>query len=85
MSKREKPTTAKKSIKIYQYRLYPTRKQTRMLEEWLSLCCEVYNAALDERKSAYRIAGVSLSYEDQSRELPGCDDSLRLPRQGLLE
>jgi putative transposase len=74
MSKREKPTTAKKSIKIYQYRLYPTRKQTLMLEEWLSLCCEVYNAALDERKSAYRIAGVSLSYEDQSRELPGCKE-----------
>src|SRR6266568_5405623 len=74
MSKREKTTTAKKPIKIYQYRLYPTRKQTRTLEEWLGLCCEVYNAALDERKSAYRIAGVSLSYEDQCRELPGCKE-----------
>jgi len=32
----------------------------------------VYNATLDERKSAYRLAGVSLSYEDQSGELPAC-------------
>ena len=72
MSKREKPTTAKKPTKTYLFRLYPTRKQTRTLEEWLGLCCEVYNAALDERKSAFRMAGVSLSYEDQCRELPGC-------------
>jgi len=63
---------AKKLTKTYLFRLYPTRKQTRTLEEWLGLCCEVYNAALDERKSAFRIAGVSLSYEDQCSELPGC-------------
>src|SRR6266436_670434 len=74
MSKREKPTEAKKPTKTYLFRLYPTRKQTRTLEEWLGLCCEVYNAALDERKSASRMAGVSLSYEDQCSELPGCKE-----------
>ena len=72
MSERGKPTTSKKPTKTYLFRLYPTRKQTRTLEEWLGLCCEVYNAALDERKSAFRMAGVSLSYEDQCSELPGC-------------
>jgi putative transposase len=72
MSKREKPPSATKLTKTYLFRLYPTRKQMRTLETWLGLCCEVYNAALDERKSAYRMAGVSLSYEDQCRELPGC-------------
>ena len=72
MSKREKPQKEKKRTKTYQFRLYPTRKQTRMLEEWLVLCCETYNAALDERKSAYRVAGVSLSYENQCAELPAC-------------
>lgn len=41
---------------------------------WLGLCCEVYNAALDERKSAYRMAGVSLSYEQQCAELPDCKE-----------
>jgi putative transposase len=45
-----------------------------MLEVWLGLCCEVYNAALDERKSASRMAGVSLSYEDQCAELPECKE-----------
>jgi putative transposase len=72
MSKREKQPKAKKPTKTYLFRLYPTRKQTRTLEEWLHLCCNVYNAALDERKSAYRMAGISLSYEDQCAELPGC-------------
>src|SRR5215470_16329767 len=36
------------------------------------ICCQLYNAALDERKSAYRMADVSLSYEQQCAELPGC-------------
>src|SRR6266436_5956460 len=74
MSKREKPTEAKKPTKTYLFRLYPTRKQTRTLEEWLVLCCETYNAALDERKSASRMAGGSLSYEEQCAELPGCKE-----------
>jgi putative transposase len=81
MSKREKPPTAKKLTKTYLFRLYPTRKQTRTLDEWLGLCCEVYNTALDERKSAYRMAGVSLSYEDQCAELPAC----KLERPELAE
>jgi putative transposase len=50
MSKREKSTKEKKPTKTYQFRLYPTQKQERTLEHWLVLCCEVYNAALDERK-----------------------------------
>jgi putative transposase len=32
----------------------------------------VYNAALDERRSAYRMAGISLSYAHQCAELPEC-------------
>ncbi len=60
--------------KTYQFRIYPTRKQTQTLEEWLGLCCQVYNAALDERRSAYRMAGVSLSYAHQCAELPECKE-----------
>lgn len=60
--------------KTYRFRIYPTRRQTRVLEEWLGLCCEVYNAALDERRSAYRVAGVSLSYAHQCAELPACKE-----------
>ena len=74
MSKREKPKKEKKPTRSYQFRLYPTRKQEQKLEGWLVVCCETYNAALDERKSAYRMVGVSLSYEDQCAELPGCKE-----------
>jgi putative transposase len=56
----------------FRYRLYPTKKQQRLLIEWLELCCDVYNAALDERKSAYRVAGVSIDYTQQCAELHGC-------------
>src|SRR5258708_4678667 len=72
MPKQEKQPKTKKPTKTYQFRIYPTKKQMRILNEWLVVCCEVYNAALDERKSAYRMAGVSLSYEQQSAELPAC-------------
>jgi putative transposase len=61
-------------IKAYRYRIYPTKKQTRLLSEWLALCCEVYNAALQERRDAYRTAGVSLDYSHQCAELPECKD-----------
>ena len=89
MSKREKPPKEKNPTKTYPFRLYPTHKQERTLEHWLVLCCEVYNAALDERKSAYRMAGVSLSYEDQCAELPGCKevrpDLAEVPSQVLQD
>jgi putative transposase len=68
----KKPKKDAKPRKTYHFRIYPTDKQEKRLEEWLGLSCEVYNAALDERKSAYRMAGVSLSYESQCAELPGC-------------
>ena len=58
--------------KTYQYRLYPTKGQQTMLNKWLALCCEVYNAALQERRDAYHMAGQSLSYSHQCSELPSC-------------
>jgi len=89
MSKREKQTQTKKPTKTYRYRIYPTKKQTRILNCWLFLCCEVYNAALDERKSAYRMAGVSLSCEHQSAELTECKevrpDLSEVPSQALQD
>jgi putative transposase len=60
--------------KTFQYRLYPTHKQQTLLKAWLVLCCEVYNAALQERRDAYRMTGVSLSYAHQCAELPHCKE-----------
>ena len=37
---------------------------------WLNLCRELYNAALEERISSYKITGKSLSTYDQHKHLP---------------
>ena len=60
--------------KTYQFRMYPTKKQETTLNAWLALCCQVYNAALQERRDAYRMAGISLGFAHQCAELPACKD-----------
>jgi putative transposase len=57
--------------RAYKYRLYPTRAQAEKLDRVLDLCRELYNAALQERRDAYRMAGVTITYYAQKRELPG--------------
>lgn len=55
--------------KTYQYRLFPTRQQVLALEGQLAEACALYNAALQERRDAYRKAHTSLSYYDQANQL----------------
>jgi len=59
-----------KTRKTYKYRLYPTKNQTVILDEQLGLCCELYNAALQERRDAYLIAHKSINFRSQSDQLP---------------
>lgn len=40
------------------------------MERTLDLCRELYNAALQERRDAWRIRGVSRTYADQCADLP---------------
>src|SRR5260370_14051419 len=56
--------------KAYRYRIYPTKKQERILNAQLALCCELYNAALQERRDAYRMCGQTISFTEQSAQLP---------------
>ena len=53
----------------FRYRLYPTRKQAEFLTAQLGEACRLYNAALQERRDAYRISGKSLNYYDQANQL----------------
>jgi putative transposase len=48
--------------KCYRYRLYPTKEQAVHLQWALELCRELYNAALQERRDAYDMARVKVSY-----------------------
>lgn len=60
--------------KTYKFRLYPTARQKRKLEEWFGLSCELYNAALQERRDAWVINRVNISYKDQNKQLTEIKD-----------
>jgi putative transposase len=64
---RKKSKSVKKAFK---YRLYPTRKQSDALQFTLDRNRELYNAALTERREAWRMSRISISYNDQSAQLP---------------
>jgi putative transposase len=55
--------------KTFQYRIYPTKKQQTTLNRWFALRCETYHAALQERRDAYRMAGVAVGFAQQCAEL----------------
>jgi putative transposase len=50
--------------------VHPNKQQEEKLFWTLHRCRELYNAALCERKDAYRMAGKSISYYEQKRDLP---------------
>ena len=62
------------SKQAYTFRLYPTRKQLQTLTWTVDRCRELYNAALQERRDAYRMAGKHITYYDQANQLPDIKD-----------
>ena len=56
-------------VVTFRYRLLPTKAQHRALEQILESQRQLYNAALEERIGAYRKAGKSISYIDQTKGL----------------
>src|SRR5215472_11932050 len=57
--------------KTYKYKLNPTPEQEQALECVLWRCRMLYNAALEERKTASERCHVSVTYYQQKAELPG--------------
>jgi putative transposase len=57
-------------MKSYKYRLKTSAKVIAIFESWLALLCELYNAALQERRDAYRINHLSINYKAQANQLP---------------
>ena len=57
-------------MKAYRYKLKPSAKIIAIFESWLTLLCELYNAGLQERRDAYRINHLSISYKAQANQLP---------------
>jgi putative transposase len=55
--------------RAYTFRLRPTARQHVALGHCLASHRELYNAALQERRDAWRLRGTGVSYRDQSAQL----------------
>lgn len=64
------------TLKAFKYKLSPTKTQAHQLDHTLYLCRQLYNAALQERVTAYRKCGVSISRFQQDKYLPEIKQAL---------
>ena len=55
--------------RAFKFRAYPTRPQEGRAARLLTDHCDLYNAALEERREAWRMRQVSVSYGMQSAQL----------------
>jgi putative transposase len=60
----------------YRYQLLPMPAQEQVLERTLMLRRQVYNAAIGERRAAWRIRGVTVTYYQQKAELPDITEAM---------
>jgi putative transposase len=56
--------------KMFQYRIFPTKKQVTRLNETLEECRWLYNHLLEQRKSTYEQTGNGLSLYQQQSTFP---------------
>ncbi len=58
------------NVRVYRYRLYPTREQAIRLDLWLMRCRHLYNDMLSHRIYAWQMARARIDYYDQQNALP---------------
>ena len=56
-------------LRTFKYRIYPNKTQEKILEETLFLCCDLYNAALQERREAWKMRHISIKFYDQTYQI----------------
>ena len=54
--------------KTFRYRIYPTKGQDVALTQQLREACTMYNAALQERRDAWKLAGKSIGLAQATLE-----------------
>ena len=64
-------------IRAFKYRIYPTCKQAASLHWTLDRCRELYNAALQERREAWKYEKKYISAFDQINDLPEIKRDIR--------
>ena len=67
--------------KTFKYRIYPTGKQTRLLESQLEECRWLYNHWLAQKRDSYEATGKSPGLYDQQKEL----SALKVDRPALAQ
>lgn len=55
--------------RAFKYPLHPTPEQEATLEQWLGVCCDLYNAALQERREAWLLQRRNVTKYDQHKSL----------------
>lgn len=63
--------------KAFKYRLYPNKTTEMKFNFVLNRCRELYNAALSERRDAWKYAHKSVTYNQQQNDLPEIKHELR--------
>lgn len=57
------------TVRVFRFRLYPTKPQEAAMLETLRLTRTLYNAGLEQRIAAYRKQGKTVTAYDQQKEL----------------
>ncbi len=58
-------------MKAFKFKIIrPSKEIVAKFVQILSLCRELYNAGLQERRDAYKLNQISISYQDQQNQLP---------------
>lgn len=77
-------------LRAYRFPLRPLVHQRTTFERWRLQCCELYNAALQQRRDGWKRGGCSIGFAQQCKELTdlrGEDDYRATPvhlQQGVL-
>ena len=66
-------------LRTFQFRLYPNATQRSALELVLRDNAETYNAALQERRDAWKLERKAIPYRMQQDDLRNCDGMSGLP------
>lgn len=57
-------------MKSYKFKLKPSKRIENEFLEWLDVCRELYNSALQERRDAWKLNKISVNYYSQAAQLP---------------
>lgn len=69
--------------RAYKFRAYPTRPQEARAARLLADHCDLYNAALEERREAWRMRKYRITYFAQSAQLKDIRARTGMARVGI--